>query len=124
MTAACTGHALCSAMQLHYSTALGVVGTSGALMVLLTGERAVLAARRRPELRAAHDHGVVGSTPRRRFFGVARIHHGCPVEGGEPETSPGGCYGKRPRPGSKGSGRSLSKVGLMVRAEPSPERSA
>ena len=35
---ACTGHALCSAMQLPYSTALGVARTSGALIVLLTGD--------------------------------------------------------------------------------------
>ena len=36
----CTGHALCSAMQLPYSTVLGVAGISRALIVLLTGDRA------------------------------------------------------------------------------------
>ena len=36
----CTGHALCSAMQLPYSSVLGVAGTSRALIVLLTGHRA------------------------------------------------------------------------------------
>jgi hypothetical protein len=33
-------------MQLHYSTALGVAPTSGALIMLLTGDRASGAARR------------------------------------------------------------------------------
>ena len=36
----CTWHALCSAMQLPYSTVLGAIGTSRALIVLLTGHRA------------------------------------------------------------------------------------
>ena len=38
----CTGHALCSAMQLPYSTVLGAIGTSGAL----TGDLAAVAAGR------------------------------------------------------------------------------
>ena len=43
----CTGHALCSAMQLPYSTVLGTIGTSVALIVLLTGNLAAVAAGRR-----------------------------------------------------------------------------
>ena len=42
----CIGHALCSAMQLPYSTVLGAIGTSGALIVLLTGDLAAVAPRR------------------------------------------------------------------------------
>jgi hypothetical protein len=37
-------------MQLHYSTTLGVAPTSGALIMLLTGDRASGAARRPPLL--------------------------------------------------------------------------
>ena len=42
----CTGHALCSAMLLPYSTVLGTIGTLGPLMVLLTGDLAAFAAGR------------------------------------------------------------------------------
>ena len=61
----CTGHALCSAMLLPYLTLLGAIGTSGALIVLLTGDLAAVAAGRR-WLSPAHDHSVAGSTSRRR----------------------------------------------------------
>ena len=38
-TAGCIGHALCSAMQVPYSTALGVVDTSRPLIVPLAADR-------------------------------------------------------------------------------------
>ena len=67
-------------MQLHYSTALGVFGTSGAMIVQVTYDLAAVAAgrwcRRRPELVeccARPRHGRIDTAA--PIFGVApRIH--------------------------------------------------